>query len=700
MDRRAAARSAYPGRHREIVHFLLLAASCAGLALASACRDREPDSPRDIDASKPPDIVLVTWDTVRADAVGTSIAPATAPATAPEIAPVTAEAAEQSATPHFDRLALDGVRFLDARSPVPITLPAHTSLLSGLWPSTHGVRDNGLFEVAPDVPLLAESFERAGYQTGAFVSAAVLDHRYGLARGFAHYDDRVESIRGEIAVPTRPATEVVDAALAWLAGVPADRPIFLWVHLYDPHRHWRAPEPFASQYPDPYRAEIAYADAETGRLIDALSQAGRLDSAIVALTSDHGEGLGEHGEQTHAYFAYESTLRIPLVLWLGPESKAEIARGAMVHGPASLVDLAPTLLELASLPPIGSQGRSLVDSLSGNDVPPRLQPVECVAGAFGFGTAPVFGVLTETREAWYDLPEPEHYDLAQDPQQLRNLYRPEDAGRAAALFAQFDWDWPPGTQLAIDSETQVQLEALGYVVDPGASLVSEVDPKSRVDLYDLLMVNRHHATPEVALASARALEQQYGLLPALARFEVAMLDAIGRPADAIAAVERALAANPGHVLLTEQLESRRADMRKKRELALAIRAALANDPAHPMARRDLALTLHQIQALEEAATLYRALLEEDPANVEVRLNLARLLVSQGDPAASLAVLEAAPGGHDREPRIDCEAGRLLGFYLDRRDEGAAAMRRCAAAGMPIGEMDRTLLEARVTTGPG
>ena len=127
---------------------------------------------------------------------------------------MTAEAAEQSATPHFDRLALDGVRFLDARSPVPITLPAHTSLLSGLWPSTHGVRDNGLFEVAPDVPLLAESFERAGYQTGAFVSAAVLDHRYGLARGFAHYDDRVESIRGEIAVPTRPATEVVDAALA------------------------------------------------------------------------------------------------------------------------------------------------------------------------------------------------------------------------------------------------------------------------------------------------------------------------------------------------------------------------------------------------------------------------------------------------------------------------------------------------------
>ncbi|MEZ4292397.1 MAG: sulfatase-like hydrolase/transferase [Myxococcota bacterium] len=501
-------------------------------------------------------------------------------------------------------------------------------------------------------------------------------------------------------MPTRPATEVVDAALAWLASVPADRPIFLWVHLYDPHRHWRAPEPFASQYPDPYRAEIAYADAETGRLIDALSQAGRLDSAIVALTSDHGEGLGEHGEQNACVLRVREHIADPAgpVARSGVEGRDRARRDG--SRPASLVDLAPTLLELASLPPIGSQGRSLVDSLSGNDVPPRLQPVECVAGAFGFGTAPVFGVLTETREAWYDLPEPEHYDLAQDPQQLRNLYRPEDAGRAAALFAQFDWDWPPGTQLAIDSETQVQLEALGYVVDPGASLVSEVDPKSRVDLYDLLMVNRHHATPEVALASARALEQQYGLLPALARFEVAMLDAIGRPADAIAAVERALAANPGHVLLTEQLESRRADMRKKRELALAIRAALANDPAHPMARRDLALTLHQIQALEEAATLYRALLEEDPANVEVRLNLARLLVSQGDPAASLAVLEAAPGGHDREPRIDCEAGRLLGFYLDRRDEGAAAMRRCAAAGMPIGEMDRTLLEARVTTGPG
>jgi arylsulfatase A-like enzyme/Flp pilus assembly protein TadD len=661
----------------------------AGLVVLSGCRDSESNTPGSTDTAKAPDLILVTWDTVRADAVGPSMAPWMKET----------EHDVTSATPTFDRLARDGVRFLEARSPVPITLPAHTSLLSGLWPSTHGVRDNGIFHVESDVPLLAEELQRAGYATGAFVSAAVLDRRYGLARGFDHYDDRVEPLAGELAVPTRSATEVVDAALSWLANVPTDRPIFLWVHLYDPHRHWRAPEPFASQYADPYRAEIAYADAETGRLVDALSQAGRLDSAIVVLTSDHGEGLGEHGEQTHAYFAYESTLRIPLLLWLGPGSDVGIVRGATIRGPASLVDLVPTLLELASLPPIESQGRSLVAALTGSDVPPRLQPVECVAGAYGFGTAPVFGVVSGTREAWYDLPEPEHYDLVRDPDQQKNLYRPEDANRAEALFAEFDWHWPPEKTHSVDAATQAQLEALGYVVDPDATLVSEIDPKSRVDLYDLLMVNRHHATPERALESARALEKEYGLLPALARFEVDMLDAIGRSADAMAVLERAVAAHAGDVQLAKKLEARRAEAQKKRALVSAIRDTLARNPAHPMARRDLALTLHQLQELTEAEALYRTLLAEEPGRVEFRLNLARLLVSEGEYAASLEVLESAPEGAAHDPRFDCEAGRLLGFYLDRRDEGAAAMRRCAAAGLRLGEMDRTLLAEGVAPTP-
>jgi tetratricopeptide (TPR) repeat protein len=302
--------------------------------------------------------------------------------------------------------------------------------------------------------------------------------------------------------------------------------------------------------------------------------------------------------------------------------------------------------------------------------------------------------VTPTQEAWYDVPERERYDLVRDPDQRQNLYRPEDAERAAALFDAFDWNWPPESAHSIDAATQAQLEALGYVVDPGATLVSKIDPKSRIELYDLLTVNRHSETPERALASARKLEKEYGLLPALARFEVGLLDAIGRGADAITVLERAIVANPGSVQLTKQLETRREARQRKRELAAAIRDTLAKNPAHPSARRDLALTLHQLQDLADAEVLYREVLADEPGQTEIRLNLARLLVSRGEYAASLDVLESAPGSGSSDPRFDCQIGRLLGWYLDRREEAREAMSRCAATGIHLGEMDRALLDVR------
>ena len=170
---------------------------------------------------------------------------------------------------------------------MPITLPAHVSLMTGLFPPAHGVRDNGQFTLSASVPTLAERFRAGGRATGAFVSAAVLARAFGLARGFEVYDDTLTAQGGNRSMTTRRSDQSVDAALAWLAAVPADRPVFLWVHLFAPHRPWRAPARFAERF-DPYRAEIAFADAQTGRLLDALEAAGRLSHAIVVVTSDHG----------------------------------------------------------------------------------------------------------------------------------------------------------------------------------------------------------------------------------------------------------------------------------------------------------------------------------------------------------------------------------------------------------------------------
>lgn len=663
------------------VVLLFGALACGGSEESDESESRRPTG---VDASgRMSDVILITWDTVRADAVGESGANGST-------------GTPRSATPTFDRLAREGVAFSEARSPVPITLPAHASLLSGLWPSTHGVRDNGLFRVEADVPLVTSRFKEAGYATGAFVSAAVLDRRYGLARDFDVYDDRVARHGADMTVPTRPASVVVDAAIAWLDSVAPDRRVFLWVHLYDPHRLWRAPEPWATRFADPYRAEIAYADAETGRLLDALAERERLDTAVVVLTSDHGEGLGEHGEETHAYFAYDSTLRVPLVLWTGEQAPHRIVPRAAVPGPASLVDLAPTLLELAGLPAqsdvaFRGEGRSLVAALDVGRVAPRLTPIECVAPAHGYSTAPVFGLVTEDRQSWYDLPERERYDLEQDPHQLTNLYRARDAARADALFARVDWRWPPDAPMELDAATRRQLAALGYLVDEAADLESDVDPKARVELANLLTVNRHRATPERALEAARALEAEHGLLPALARFEVDLLDALGRPVDALEVLERAAEEHPSSASLAEDLAARRRALADQRSLARAIRDALAKDPAHPSARRDLALTLHRLQQLEEAEGLYRAELERAPAQTDLRLNLARLLVARGEHAAALEVVEAGRAARDYAPRLDCEAARLLGWYLGRKAEARSAMVRCADAGATLGEMDRALL---------
>ena len=305
-----------------------------------------------------PDVLLITLDTTRADRLGSY-------------------GYAGAATPNLDRLAADGVRFERALSPVPLTLPAHASLLTGRQPFTHGVRNNGHFVLPAEVPTLAAALAARGYETAAFVSSFVLDRQFGLARGFAHYDDQLDQ------APPGPAASLelerrgdrtVAAARAWLAGTARQnsrRPYFLWVHLYSAHDPYVPPSPFRERFADrPYDGEVAFDDAVVGELLDATGY-GAARGPLVVVAGDHGESLGDHGESTHGLFVYDSALRVPLILaWPG------VVAPAVATPSVGLVDVAPTILDLAGANALaGAEGRSLRSLVRGDGLADDSPPV-------------------------------------------------------------------------------------------------------------------------------------------------------------------------------------------------------------------------------------------------------------------------------------------------------------------------------------
>jgi len=623
----------------------------------------------------PLDIVLVTWDTVRWDRVGT-----------PENDDVGSKPGP-SHTPTWDRFAGEGVVFTEARTPAPVTLSAHASILTGLAPPRHGARDNGIFALRAAVPTLAEEFAEAGYLTAAFVSAEVLHSRHGLDRGFEHYDYFARRTEGERTVRERRGDETVDAALAWLVRAPVERPLFLWVHLFDPHRVWKAPAPWRDRY-DPYRAEISFADAQTARLLDQLAGFGRLRRSLVVITSDHGEALGEHGEVSHSYFAYDSTLRVPLLLWAGAKTGISLARGGRIDGPVSLVDLAPTLRALSGLPERPTDGRSLVPQLAGEPPAERLLPFESVTPAIGYGTAPIFGVLTSQDEVWLDLPRRERFDIGRDPGQLENLYEADDDPVADSLFARFPRDWPPsGDTLDLDPATRESLAALGYVIGSASNVrvTSAVDPKDLVGLHRFVADTQPLRNPRHILREVRALRAEHGPTPALARVEIDLLAFLGRPRDALELLREAALANPDHPDLQDELRSVAGQFGAKEGHIRAIRKTLEYNPWDTELRRALATLLHGIQEHGEAEVLYREILADDPDDRETVMNLVILLVALERDDEAIALIRALRSKPGYEARYDCMAGDMLATILGKVKEGRDAIRDCVARG---GEPDR------------
>ena len=433
-----------------------------GLAVAGCSR---PVDPGDLS------VIVVTLDTTRADRIG-------------------AYGGDTVPTPVLDRLADQGVLFREAVSQVPLTLPSHSTMFTGRYPASHGVRHNGLFRLPESELTLAEIFKAAGFRTAGFIGAYVLNQGYGIAQGFDTYEDmesNVSSRKGEKAEFT--ADQVNAKVFSWLDTVdPGDR-MFLWVHYYDPHSPYSPPEkPGRTLHGSGYDREISYIDACLGDLVRRLEQDGRLDKAVLVVAGDHGEGLGEHREQTHGIFLYQGTVRVPFIL----RAPGLLPHGRQVDGPVELVDLAPTVLELMNLdipPPM--QGRSLVQAIKDGKSGYRDAFSETLMPRLEFGWKEL-RMARDGRFKYIEAPRPELYDLRNDPGETENLadLQPERMAEMAALLQEHEQVTAGETSTeeaghSLTPEEEEKLRSLGYLggdfFKSGVAGGDLPDPKDRID---------------------------------------------------------------------------------------------------------------------------------------------------------------------------------------------------------------------------
>lgn len=416
-------------------------------------------------ATDHPNILLITLDTVRADHLGCYGSPA-------------------NATPVLDRLAAGGVLFESAYTSTPITLPSHTSLLTGLYPFRSGVRDNGVDRLPESATTLAELLHARGYSTMAVVSAAVLERTFGLDQGFDVYDEDVQyGERDPLLFEERSAEQVDAAVLRQAASLKP--PFLLWVHYFDAHFPYNPPAPYSRQYAsDLYTGEIAFVDAQLGRLLDSLSSRKLMDNTIVVVAADHGESLGEHGEKTHGVFLYESDLRVPLLF----SAPGRLPAGARIKGLARLVDVVPTLLDLAGLPaPKGIDGRSLKPAIASGRTGTKEAYQETLLPWNSFGWSPLYGLRTDSFHLVH-APKDELYEPASDPRETSDLSHKQPE-KVAGLLEQLD-AYPykkaaAGKPAEVSPELREQLESLGYVsgpAPPAAGSTSLRDPKDGAPL--------------------------------------------------------------------------------------------------------------------------------------------------------------------------------------------------------------------------
>lgn len=637
--------------------FALLGAGCKG------ARERAPEPAR----LKPLNLVLITIDTLRADRLG-------------------CYGYRKIETPNLDALAAEGVLFENAVTQTPLTPPSHASMFTGQYPHVHGVRNTGGFVLQSSSTTLAEILEQQGWDTAAFIGASVLKRLFGFHQGFRIYDDQMPKPTGSQLAreyPERPAGEVVNRAVAWLER-QSGNPFFLWVHVFDPHLPYEPPGEFRQKYRDrPYDGEVAYVDHELGRLLGAVRKKAPADRTLVAILSDHGESLGEHGEYTHGVFLYEETLRIAFLL-AGPG----VPSGVRISAQARTIDLLPTLLDLmGGQAPAGCQGVSLVPAFHGRPVDTEYSYAETLFPKMNMGWAELRAIRSN-RWKYIRAPKPELYDLAQDPDEKQNIIDRHPV-EASALEARLKTILGPAAQggaekvqtSLVDENTLRQLKTLGYLSGFSAreyELTGQgADPKDRVSVLRTLDIA---AGPDSRLPPAerirllrQALESDisnpslyYHLgaeLEKAGRYEEAMklyqagldrgirsgrlhsriadlLLRQGRKDEAIAAYERAAQFNPSDLESQTNLATAYLEKGRMADAERVFRWILATDPEHAAAHNGLGLVAIGRQDVAAARGHFERAVQLDPDLVEAQLNLGLIYKMMGDRARARQCFEA------------------------------------------------------------
>jgi arylsulfatase A-like enzyme/Flp pilus assembly protein TadD len=543
-------------------------------------------------------LLVITLDTTRADRIG-------------------AYGYQGVETPTIDRLAREGVLFEQVMAVAPLTLPAHCSIFTSKFPPEHGVRDNGGFFLSPKQLTLATVMKRRGFQTGAVVAALVLDGKWGLNQGFDTYVDQFELPEGRrfsMGDIQRPGNEVVDRALPWLEKVKGQR-FFAWLHFYDPHAPYEPPEPFKTRYAEhPYLGEIAFMDSQITRVIDFLERNALLEKTIIAVIGDHGESLGQHGENTHSFFIYQSTTRVPFII----RAPFERLRGRRVADPVRSVDLMPTVLDLMGIPPPKAiRGVSLTPLMTGARSAMDLEGyAEALYPLHHFG----WSELRAWRVGRYkaiDAPRPEFYDLAKDPHETTNLYgerRTVADGMIARLRA-LERDAPSDDSVSkpapeVDPDTRARLAALGYVGSFVATISSprrdRADPKDKIDLFNL-MSDAREATHDDKDSDA-SVEK------------------------AIAMYKRVVAADPNVVDAWFNLGNLNVRRGRYPEGIEYFKHALELKPDYDLPVINMANAYRQMGRDDAALAGYEHYLTLDPTNAHVHYQIGEIYLDRGDAA--------------------------------------------------------------------
>jgi len=546
------------------------------------------------------DVFLITIDTLRSDHVG-------------------CYGYQWIQTPTIDQLAKQGIRFAQAFTPSPITNTSHASILTGLLPSSHGVSDFGV-PLTADHSTLAELLEKRGYQTAAFIGSIILDSKTlapGLDRGFEFYDNFPEKTetKSRWGRLERRGMDVVQRAETWLDGHRTG-PHFVWVHLYDPHDPYEPPPPYSERYKDHlYDGEIAFADSALGRFLNYLKEQHWYEGALIIVVGDHGEGLGEHGEDTHGIFLYDSTTHVPLIVKLPNEQEAD----KVVEEQARTTDILPTILELLGIPaPESLDGTSLKSALLGTEAPSRTVLGE-TDYPLRFGWAPLRSVRKDAFK-FIEAPRPELYDLRSDPGEIRNAYVPWDSTvqklrkELAKLSAKAAGK---PSAAAVAPSTTDELRALGYLSTADARSSTDVpepsllpDPKDKVEEQNLLHV-------------------------------AMMASEDGQTAKARTALEKLLRLDNRSEIGLSQLGRLEMESENYTKAALYLGRACEVNPQNATIAYDYGRALELSGVLVGARHALQASLKLNPKQLAARLLLGQIWLKSNDPKAAEDEFEAA-----------------------------------------------------------